>query len=71
MDAACPALLRDRLRTLPSAAGVVLPALAAAAGDRAGERFLEFFASTSLPKRTPAHLGHPVDLPSEVREAAP
>jgi len=46
MDVARPALLPGRLRTLPSAAGPVLPALVVAAGDRAGTRFLEFFAST-------------------------
>ena len=45
MDGASPALLPDRLRTLPSAAGVVLPALVVAAGERAEIRFLEFFAS--------------------------
>ncbi len=46
MDVARPALLLGRLRTLPSAAGPFLPALVVAAGDRAGTRFLEFFAST-------------------------
>ena len=46
MDGAPPVLLPTRVRALPSAAGPVLPALVVAAGDRAGTRFLEFFAST-------------------------
>ena len=46
MDGTSPALLPGRLGTLPAAAGVVLPALVAASGDRASTRFLEFFAST-------------------------
>jgi site-specific recombinase XerD len=46
MDGAAPALLPARSRRLSSAAGPILPALVAAAGDRACTRFLEFFAST-------------------------
>ena len=46
MDGASPAPLPSRRGSLSSAAGPVLPALVAAAGDRASTRFLEFFAST-------------------------
>ena len=47
MDGAPPALLPGRRpRTLPAETGQVLPALVVPAGDRAGTRFLEFFAST-------------------------
>ena len=46
MDGAPPALLPGRPRTLPAAIAPILPALVVAAGERAGIRFLEFFAST-------------------------
>ena len=46
MEGTSPALLPGRPGSLSFAAGLVLPALVAAAGGPAGTRFLEFFAST-------------------------
>ncbi len=60
MDSAPPSLLPTRVRTLPSAAGPVLPALVVAAGDRAGTRFLEFFASTIRNPHTRRAYAHAV-----------
>ena len=60
MDCAPPTLLPVRPRPLPAAAVPILPALVAAAGERASTRFLEFFASTIRNPHTRRAYAHAV-----------